>query len=78
MCCCGKRYGMQNYTAIVKQEGEWWFGWIGEIPGVNCQERSKNDLMSTLRETLREAIKMNRDEALLAKKICKDLGVPPI
>jgi len=30
----------QAYTAVVKQDGERWFGWIEEVPGVNCQERS--------------------------------------
>ncbi len=53
----------QHYKAVVKQEGEWWFGWIEEIPGVNCQERTKEELLDTLRETVREALKMNRDEA---------------
>jgi hypothetical protein len=31
----------QNYTAVIKQDAEWWIGWIEEIPGVNCQERSR-------------------------------------
>ena len=53
-----------TYTAITKQDEDWWIGWIEEVPGVNCQERSKDDLMATLRETLREALRMNRDEAL--------------
>jgi predicted RNase H-like HicB family nuclease len=55
---------MQRYTAVVKQEGEWWFGWMEEIPGVNCQEPTKEKLVETLRETLREAIETNRNEAL--------------
>jgi predicted RNase H-like HicB family nuclease len=55
---------MQEYKAVVKQEGEWWYGWIEEIPGVNCQERSQEELMETLRATLREAIELNRDDAL--------------
>jgi predicted RNase H-like HicB family nuclease len=54
---------MQEYKAVIKQEGEWWYGWIEEMPGVNCQERSKEGLLETLRVTLREAIKFNRDEA---------------
>jgi predicted RNase H-like HicB family nuclease len=58
------RYPMQEYKAVVKQEGEWWYGWIEEIPGVNCQERSQEELMETLRATLREAIELNRDDAL--------------
>ena len=55
---------MQEYKAVVKQEGEWWYGWIEEIPGVNCQERSKEELMETLHATLLEAIEFNRDDAL--------------
>ena len=54
---------MQEYKAVVKQEGEWWYGWIEEIPGVNCQERSEAELMETLRVTLREAIESNREDA---------------
>ena len=53
----------QQYKAVIKQEGEWWYGWIEEIPGVNCQEPTKEELLETLRETLREAIAMNRDDA---------------
>ena len=55
---------MNNYTAIIKKEGDWWIGWIAEIQGVNCQERTRGKLMESLRETLREAIEMNRHEAL--------------
>ena len=29
---------MSEYTAIVKQDGDWWIGWIEEVPTVNCQE----------------------------------------
>jgi len=54
---------MQEYKAVIKQEGEWWYGWIEEMPGVNCQERSKEQLLETLRATLHEAIEMNREEA---------------
>ena len=27
----------QTYTAVVKHTGDWWIGWIEEVPGVNCQ-----------------------------------------
>ena len=49
-----------EYTAIVKQQGKWWVGWIEEVPGVNCQERSRRELLETLRVTLQEAIDFNR------------------
>ena len=58
---------MQNaYTAVIKKEDAWWVGWIEEIPGVNCQEKSKQELIETLRVTLKEALEMNRAEALNA------------
>lgn len=53
----------QNYTAVVKQDGEWWIGWIEEVPGVNCQERTREELLETLRVTLQEALEMNRSDA---------------
>jgi hypothetical protein len=53
-----------HYTALLKQKGDWWIGWIEEVPGVNCQERSKEELIETLRVTLREALEFNRKEAL--------------
>lgn len=56
----------KTYTAVVKQSGPWWIGWIEEIPGVNCQERSKEELLKTLKVTLQEALEFNRREAIEA------------
>lgn len=53
-----------KYTAVIKQEGAWWVGWIEEIPGVNCQEASREALLESLSVTLREALDFNRDEAI--------------
>jgi predicted RNase H-like HicB family nuclease len=52
-----------NYTAIIKQEGEWWIGWVEEVPGVNAQEMTKGELLASLREVLLEALELNREEA---------------
>ncbi|MBC9868594.1 MAG: type II toxin-antitoxin system HicB family antitoxin [Opitutae bacterium] len=53
-----------EYTAIIKRRGEWWIGWIEEIPGVNCQERTREELRQSLVETLSEVLEYNRSEAL--------------
>jgi predicted RNase H-like HicB family nuclease len=53
----------REYTAIIKQSGPWWIGWIAEVPGINCQERTRAELLESLRVTLKEAIEMNRQEA---------------
>ncbi len=58
---------MQNeYTAVVKQEDDYWVGWIEEVPGVNCQEKTYEELKETLEVTLREALEFNRQDALSA------------
>jgi predicted RNase H-like HicB family nuclease len=53
----------QTYTAVVKQDGQWWIGWIEEVPGVNCQESTRDELLESLRVTLGEALEMNRADA---------------
>ena len=53
----------QTYTAVIKQSGAWWIGWIEELPGVNCQERTREELLETLRITLPEVLELNRREA---------------
>ena len=54
----------ERYTAVIKQSGDWWIGWIEEVPGVNCQEATREELLESLRQTLREALEFNRREAL--------------
>ena len=59
---------MKNtYTAIIKQEDEWWLGWIKEIPGVNCQEKTYAELLETLSITLREALAFNEQDAMMSR-----------
>jgi predicted RNase H-like HicB family nuclease len=59
-----------EYTAIIKKDGNDYIGWIEEIPGVNCQEKSVEKLKETLKITLGEALEFNRQDAMeLAGKI---------
>jgi predicted RNase H-like HicB family nuclease len=53
-----------QYKAVVRQEGDCWIGWIEEIPGVNCQEATRETLLETLKITLREALELNRTDAI--------------
>ena len=53
----------QKYTAVIKHDAPWWIGWIEEVPGVNCQEHSREELLQSLRVTLTEVLEMNREEA---------------
>ena len=52
-----------GYTAVIREDGPWWIGWIEEVPGVNSQGKTREELLSNLREALAEAIEMNREDA---------------
>lgn len=52
-----------NYNAVIRRDGQWWIGWIEEVPGVNSQGATRDELLANLREALSEALEMNRDDA---------------
>ena len=54
---------MASYMAVVQQSESWWIGWIEEIPGVNSQGATKEELLENLRSALEEALEMNRSDA---------------
>jgi predicted RNase H-like HicB family nuclease len=58
--------GVCTYTAVVKQEGDWWIGWVEEVTGVNAQETTREGVLASLKVVLQEALEMNRAEARAA------------
>ena len=54
---------LPTYNAVIRRDGDWWIGWIEEVPGVNSQGVTRDELVANLREALSEAIEMNRVEA---------------
>ena len=49
-----------DYTAVIQRDGAWWIGWVEEIPGVNSQGRTRDELIENLQSALEEALAMNR------------------
>ena len=56
------------FKAIIQRDGPWWIGWIEEIPGVNSQGATKQELLDNLQSALAEALEMNRADARAAAK----------
>ncbi len=56
----------QNYSAVIRQSGEWWIGWIKEVRGVNCQAHTRKELIEDLQSALKEMLEMNREDAVAA------------
>ena len=52
-----------EFTAIVKQDGDWWLGWVEEVPGANAQEKLKEELLISLREAAMDILELRRIEA---------------
>ena len=38
-----------KYRAIIKKVDDWWIGWLVDLPGVNAQEKTKAELMESLK-----------------------------
>ena len=54
------------YSAVIKQDGDVWIGWIEEVPGGNCQEICRDELLNSLKITLREALEFNKQDVIAA------------
>ena len=50
---------INKYTAVIKQDSDWWIGWVEEVTGVNCQEKTRKELLNTLKLTLGEILELN-------------------
>ena len=53
-----------NYKAVAKQEDHWWVGWIEKVLGANCQEATREELLESLKITLREGLEFNHTDAI--------------
>ena len=56
----------REFTAVIKQDEGWWIGWVAEIPGVNSQGKTRQELKKNLRSALKEMLEFNRSDALSA------------
>ena len=54
----------QTYTAVIQKDGKWWVGWVKEIRGVNAQERTREELVVSLRYALEDMLDLNETHAL--------------
>ena len=66
------------YTAVIQRDGRWWIGWVEEVPGVNSQGETREELPTNLRVALSEAREMNRqDERRAAGEQFEEVAIQP-
>ena len=54
---------MAQFTAVIEKRGNWYVGYVEEVPGVNTQGRTLKQVRENLREALRLIIEANRELA---------------
>ena len=38
-----------DFRGVVKKTDDWWIGWLVDLPGVNAQERTREELLESLK-----------------------------
>lgn len=52
-----------EFTAIVKKDGDWWLGWVEEIPGANAQEKTKEEFLVSLKDAVIDILELRAEES---------------
>lgn len=52
-----------TFTAVYEHHGEWWIGYVEELPGANTQGVSLDEARENLEEAVALILEANRDLA---------------
>lgn len=52
-----------RFTAVFQQDGDWWIGYVEEMPGANTQGRTLEETRENLKEAVKLIIEANRELA---------------
>jgi predicted RNase H-like HicB family nuclease len=62
-----------EFRAVVKKSDGWWIGWLIDLPGVNAQERTKEELLESLKigaeDMLMTPFELAEEEELVTIKV---------
>jgi predicted RNase H-like HicB family nuclease len=64
-----------TFTAVFEQDGEWWIGYIEELPGANTQGRTLDEARENLKEAISLILDANRELAerdIVGKQVVKE------
>jgi len=54
----------REFTSVIEKRGNWYIGYVEELPGVNTQGKTLKEVRGNLREALCLIIQANRDLAI--------------
>ena len=58
-----------TFTAVFEQDGDWWVGYVEELPGANTQGATLDEARENLKEAVELLIEADRE-------IGRDLDIP--
>jgi predicted RNase H-like HicB family nuclease len=50
-----------KFTAVFEKEGDWWIGYVEELPGANTQGKTLEEVRENLKEAVIMVIEANRE-----------------
>jgi transcriptional regulator with XRE-family HTH domain len=53
--------GLGAFTAVYQRDGNWWVGYVEELPGANAQGESLEEARESLREAVSLILEANRE-----------------
>jgi len=68
-------YPHMQCTGVYQKHGEWYLGWVEEVPGVNTQGKTLKEVKENLKDALALILETNR---LLNKSVGKRIIREPI
>jgi len=54
---------VERFTAVFEQAGDWWIGYVEELPGANTQGRTLDEARENLKEAVQLVVEANRELA---------------
>lgn len=52
-----------KFTAVYEHRGDWWVGYVEEVPGANTQGRTLEEARENLKEAVQLVLEANRELA---------------
>ncbi|MDQ2787942.1 MAG: type II toxin-antitoxin system HicB family antitoxin [Chloroflexota bacterium] len=52
---------MEKFTAVFQRDGDWWIGFVEELPGANTQGRTLDEARENLVEAVHLVLEANRE-----------------
>jgi predicted RNase H-like HicB family nuclease len=47
-----------EYHAVIEKADDWWIGWLVDLPGVNAQERTREELLESLESCAKDMLEV--------------------